>query len=284
MDSPQTPLHPAPDQEISELPKSQLASDNLDLNPGLEDELSDEDASLQSGEGTLEVKDEEMRDSNLEVASWTANFDDAFEVERQKVFKNPHPDVTGSQQSKLVAYLDQELLQIQRKFVKNQAYTRQDYPLKNLLEDLGQVLDVLWVLISPRHDLFGQEEYFIKIAGDLEDWIGWYTFETSGVLEKKTEVFLFELFTFFQKLDIKISLLIDGLSETKTARLKLDRTQLVRLLPIIGRLRFLLIGKLRPIRDELARLSDNSDKQAAHLLNIVDVEVGRLLEGTLERS
>lgn len=85
-------------------------------------------------------------------------------------------------------------------------------------------------------------------------------------------------------MDVRISLLVDGIEKKGDLRLKFDRTQLVRLFPIVNRLRLIIVGKLRPIRDELSRLKDLQKKEADILLNFFDVEVGRLFEGTLERS
>lgn len=279
MSAPPTPLHPAPDQEVNELPQAQLAADNLDLNPGLEDDLSGDDVSVAPLDSRENEKSEEP---SVEIALWTVPFENAYDAELLKLLNDAHPGVNSAQQSKLVAYLDHELLQVQRKFVKNQAETRKEYTLQQLLTDLAQIVDVLWVLVSPEHAFFGQEEYFIKIMGDLEDWVDWYDLSAIGT-DRTSEVLLLGLFSFFQKMDVRISLLVDGLSETNP-HLKFDRTQLVRLFPIANRLRLIIVSKLRPLRDKLARQRDSNNTYADNLLNIVDVEVGRLFEGTLERS
>lgn len=281
MSAPPTPVHPAPDQEVNELPQSQLAADNLDLNPGLEDDLSDDNVSMPSKE--VNETGNTTSEAEVEISLWTVPFEDAYDAESLQLLKKAHQAVSDVQQSKLIAYLDHELLQVQRKFVKNQAETRNGYSLQQLLADLGQIIDVLWVLVSPENDLFGQEEYFIKVLGDLEDWVGWYDLSQTTGSDRTSEVFLFQLFTFFQKMDARVSLLIDGLSKASPG-LKFDRTQLVRLFAIVSRLRLILVDKLRPLRDELARQRDLKNKQADALLNIIDVEVGRLFEGTLERS
>ncbi|KAF3992221.1 hypothetical protein FT663_01260 [Candidozyma haemuli var. vulneris] len=281
MSAPPTPLHPGPNQEVRDLPHSQLAADDLDLNPGLEDDLDDDDISIHPPSTVKEENHNGDDQVNVEVSSWTLPFEDAIGAEILKLQKNAHPSVSSGQQSKLIAYLDHELLQVQRKFVKNQAETRKEYHLQQLLQDVAQILDVLWVSISPEYSLFGQEEYFIKILGDLEDWIEWYAFDTDGG-DRNRDLFLFELFTFFQKVDVRVSLLIDGVSSKDGS--KFDRTQLVRLFPIANRLRLTIVSKLRPLRDELARQRDLANKAADISLNIIDVEVGRLFEGTLDRS
>ncbi|GBL52740.1 hypothetical_protein [Candidozyma auris] len=283
MSTPPTPIHPAPDQEVADLPHTKLDGDNLDLNPTLEDDLDDDDVSMQSTRPTEDIGDDKDN-VKVEITSWTMPFEDAYEAELLNLQQQKHPEVSIGQQSKLISYLDNEFLKVQRKFVKNQAESRHEYSLHSLLEDLSQILDVLWVSISPEHELFGQEEYFIKVLGDLEDWVDWYDLSEYDCLDRKTEIFLFGLFTFFQKVDVRISLLVDGIEKKGDLRSKFDRTQLVRLFPIVNRLRLIIVGKLRPIRDELSRLKDLQKKEANILLNFFDVEVGRLFEGTLERS
>lgn len=173
MSTPPTPIHPAPDQEVADLPHTKLDGDNLDLNPTLEDDLDDDDVSMQSTRPTEDIGDDKDN-VKVEITSWTMPFEDAYEAELLNLQQQKHPEVSIGQQSKLISYLDNEFLKVQRKFVKNQAESRHEYSLHSLLEDLSQILDVLWVLISPDHELFGQEEYFIKVLGDLEDWVDWY--------------------------------------------------------------------------------------------------------------
>ncbi|KAM3125612.1 hypothetical protein ACQ2H7_000989 [Candidozyma auris] len=226
MNTPPTPIHPAPDQEVADLPQTKLDGDNLDLNPTLEDDLDDDDVSMQSTRPTEGIGDDKDN-VKVEITSWTMPFEDAYEAELLNLQQQKHPEVSIGQQSKLISYLDNEFLKVQRKFVKNQAESRHEYSLHSLLEDLSQILDVLWVSISPEHELFGQEEYFIKVLGDLEDWVDWYDLSEYDCLDRKTEIFLFGLFTFFQKVDVRISLLVDGIEKKGDLRSKFDRTQLL---------------------------------------------------------
>ena len=75
--------------------------------------------------------------------------------------------ITSAQQSKLINYIDETLLQIQRKFIKQQTELEINYSLIQLLQELSTVISVIWVSIQQKLVLYGQIEYYIKILGDL---------------------------------------------------------------------------------------------------------------------
>lgn len=278
MESPKTPIHVAPDVEV-ELPDKPF-QDDLELNPDLEDDDDMQDIQKQSDdeEDLVDV------DTDYRIDLWTLPFDDAYEQLRAKFEESPGKEtVSESQQSKFINYIDNELLQVQRKFIKNQADEGETYPLGKLLEDVHKVLDLIWYLIDKNSRLYGQDEYFIRITGDLEDWVAYYDFGLGSEPSPQAESELFRLFNFFQSLDTRLSFLLDGFSSGK-ARIKLSATEKVRLVPIISRLRFGIVSKLDLFRLRLSNLKTTGNSAATPLLNKLDVEIGRLFEGVLDRT
>jgi len=125
----------------------------------------------------------------------------------------------------------------------------------------------------------------IKILGDLEDYIGHYLlFKDIPPISDTASKQVVDFFTFFQSLDVKLSCLIDGYIATVGERQitqKLSATQYVRLLPIVTRLRILIITKTESVK---SKLQDSADGAAIDMADILDVEVGRLFEGILDRQ
>lgn len=294
METPTTPIHVAPDVEVT-LPDEPFQDNDMELNPELDEDMEDEtveDTSVydtnvadhiknaQDGKSGPDLTDD---NSNFEVDLWTLPFEDAYHILRkQSNDRNSQPEVTESQQSKFINYVDGELLQVQRKFIKNQAETTEIYSLTQLLQDVAKILDLLWYLISTSRKLYGQDEYFIKITGDLEDWISYYLLGIEGA-GQKAEAVLFQFFNFFQSLDTRLSFLIDGY-HAGLALTKMSVTEVVRLVPIISRLRFEIVSKFDRLRAKLTHQKALGDLDADALLNKLDVEIGRLFEGVLERT
>lgn len=283
MSSPPTPPHVAPDEEVT-LPSAPFAG-TFDLNPDLDDETPE--MTPQVTVPIVEAQGNDLDESDLDdlmddvderIVLWTQPFDVAYDNLKNDLLKAQAQTISNGQQSKLVNYLDAELLQIQRKFVKNQAEIRQEYSLDQLLTDLGNVVDLLWYLLASSPS-FGQDEYFVKIMGDLDDWVSYYALPAFGV-ERVPE--LERLFTFFQKLDTRLSALFDGIP-TGESKLQLTSTEVVRLMPIVSRLRFAVVSKLDLTRAALTRSKELGNQASGELLNILDLEIGRLFEGLLER-
>ncbi|KAI3406142.2 hypothetical protein KGF56_000984 [Candida oxycetoniae] len=328
--TPMSPMHPAPNEEINplSLPTTQLENNDIDLNPDLYD---DDDKSPPSTlQNNANLAEEELKDHNeamreLEQSKQFSNadiyklhqvtlpFTESYRLFTAKfdsfppVYTSP---ITSDQQSKLIRYLDEQLLQIQRKFVKQQAETTVSYSCPRLIQDLDSVIDLLWVSIAQKQRLFGQEEYYIKILGDLEDYINHYKtlFDELWINSNVRDKFLdldrkkmIAFFKFIQKLDLQLSLLIDGydkLGKVHVAEEKNDgdisitnnngrgvaiarnlqkfsATELVRLFPIISRLRLAIIEKIDSLRK---KVTDES------IRDVLELEVSRIFEGVLERS
>lgn len=290
METPTTPIHVAPDVEVT-LPDEPFQDNDLELNPELDEDMEDENADDTNvadhingtQDGNSRTQDLTDDNSNFEVDLWTLPFEDAYQILRKQTNdRNSQPEVTESQQSKFINYVDGELLQVQRKFIKNQAETTEIYPLSQLLQDVAKVMDLLWYLISSSRKLYGQDEYYIRITGDLEDWISYYLLGIEGA-GQKAEADFFQFFNFFQSLDTRLSFLIDGY-HAGLALTKMSVTEVVRLVPIISRLRFEIVSKFDRLRAKLTHQKALGDLDADALLNKLDVEIGRLFEGVLERT
>lgn len=276
----------APDVEV-DLPDKPFQANDLELNPDLEDDddMAQDDTD-DYGQKHADSSSDDLVDvdTSLKVELWTLPFDNAYEVLTNEFYKNPaRVAITESQQSRFINYVDGELLQVQRRFIKNQAEVLEIYPIGHLLEDVRKILDLIWYLIGRDSKLYGQDEYFIRITGDLEDWIAYYLLLLGEGPSPNAEAELFKLFNFFQSLDTRVSFLIDGYT-TGQLQVKLSSTEVVRLVPIISRLRFELVSKLDPFRSRLTHLKAAGNSAATALLNKLDVEIGRLFEGVLERT
>lgn len=276
---PATPPHVQPDEEVN-LPQG-MAPVDLQLNPELDDEEDSEqtgreekDASTQpttASEPELRRADAETQMSDLDGWSvgdlWTLPFDDAYSLLKANFnLSKKHASVLLSQQSRFITYVDQQLLNIQRNFIRNQSDSAFSYTLNQLLTDLDPVIALLWHLFQETRTLFGQDEYLIKILGDLDDWTAYYTFPNSSDI-----LFYVKLFGFFQNLDTRVCFMIDG-TEENGQPLKMSATEVVRLAPIVNRLRVNVISKLDVRGGGLAKIAQ-----------MFNTEIGQLFEGLLDR-
>ena len=99
-------------------------------------------------------------------------------------------------------------------------------------------------------------------------------------------------FKFWQKIDLQLSCLIDGYNivlnngNQQTNLIKMNVTQLTRLLPIVTRLRIAIISKIDGLRMRLKKNQENNNDNDAtsNILTIFELEISRLFEGILERS
>lgn len=298
MDSPPTPLHPAPNEEVNAIPEGGLPSGtlaNLDLNPDLYDE--DTDGNNNNGEESDNIvfKREVDDDHNQEtyaIDTLTLSFDQAYELLQIEFDKSTNTErIATYQQSKLINYIDEKLLEIQRKFIKNQADTLQLYSIFQLLYDLSKVFDLIWYSVNNKSGLFGQQDYMIKLMDDLEQYVSHYKSLDDYDSLSTLNIQLLEFFTFFQKLDTRICFLIDGFRLENSEKIeRLNNTQIVRLASIISRLRILVISKLDSLRFKLTRTisgfhqeQSEEKKDYEKLRNVLEVEIGRVFEGLLER-
>lgn len=89
-----------------------------------------------------------------------------------------------------------------------------------------------------------------------------------------------------------MSFLIDGYNivlnngNQQTKLIKMNVTELTRLLPIVTRLRIAIISKIDGLRMRLKKNQENNNDNDAtsNILTIFELEISRLFEGILERS
>lgn len=331
--SPPTPIHPAPNEELTNgVPTNTLLADsNIDLNPDLYEEeemdieeatsnivdeispenLTSNDPALQPQSGNASNDDingaTTNADSDLEdveinqLHQITLPFNESYQLLKQE-FQNTltnlgQSQITSAQQSKLINYIDETLLQIQRKFIKQQTELEINYSLIQLLQELSTVISVIWVSIQQKLVLYGQIEYYIKILGDLEDYVNNFKTLFNETWSKNNNLHinmqnLVIFFKFWQKIDLQLSFLIDGYNivlnngNQQTKLIKMNVTELTRLLPIVTRLRIAIISKIDGLRMRLKKNQENNNDNDAtsNILTIFELEISRLFEGILERS
>ncbi|CUM64272.1 uncharacterized protein PRCAT00001869001 [Priceomyces carsonii] len=318
MNTPPTPMHPAPNEEIRDLPTGELSSktvEDIDLNPDLYDEtevVSEGNQTARSESGIYQNQDQVTDKSELvrgstssleevrfeEVDSFTRPFDECLELTKKSFYNNSRGQVNNKQESRLINYVDDSLLQVQRRFIKNQADVAEPYLLHELITDITRLIELIWFSIDKNGRLYGQADYLIKILGDLEDYLSYYDLfpiisllDQSPLITEYMHSTLAGFLNFFQGLDVKLSFLIDGyIMRLGSEEIeKINKTQMVRLVAIISRLRILIISKIEPFRISLFHyLKNGTDDElkleARSYLNVLDVEIGRLFEGILERS
>ncbi|AOW28661.1 hypothetical protein MG5_03131 [Candida albicans P57072] len=331
--SPPTPIHPAPNEELTNgVPTNTLLADsNIDLNPDLyeEEEMDIEEAksnivdeippeNLTSNDPALQPQTGNAFNDNINDATTNADsdledveinqlhqitlpFNESYQLLKQE-FQNTltnlgQSQITSAQQSKLINYIDETLLQIQRKFIKQQTESEINYSLIQLLQELSTVISVIWVSIQQKSVLYGQIEYYIKILGDLEDYVNNYKTLFNETWSKNNNLHinmqnLVIFFKFWQKIDLQLSFLIDGYNivlnngNQQTKLIKMNVTELTRLLPIVTRLRIAIISKIDGLRMRLKKNQENNNDNDAtsNILTIFELEISRLFEGILERS
>lgn len=331
--SPPTPIHPAPNEELTNgVPTNTLLADsNIDLNPDLyeEEEMDIEEATsnivdeispenLTSNDPALQPQTGNAFNDNINDATTNADsdledveinqlhqitlpFNESYQLLKQE-FQNTltnlgQSQITSAQQSKLINYIDETLLQIQRKFIKQQTELEINYSLIQLLQELSTVISVIWVSIQQKLVLYGQIEYYIKILGDLEDYVNNYKTLFNETWSKNNNLHinmqnLVIFFKFWQKIDLQLSFLIDGYNivlnngNQQTKLIKMNVTELTRLLPIVTRLRIAIISKIDGLRMRLKKNQENNNDNDAtsNILTIFELEISRLFEGILERS
>lgn len=238
---PKSPEHSKP-REFSE-PEQKL---NIDLNPelsesdsgdavgatgddvvdGVQKPVYEEGGFINNNQGSNNVTFDES-DDNDEYMSDVVDLRNKdtitsiFEVAYDEVAQEfQHPPLTSGQHSGFVNNTDEQLLKIQRKFVKTQSGEAY-HSLLELINGLFAALKVIWLSINPSST--SALEYFIKILNDLEDYISHYDIVP-------------EIFELCQFIDVRISFLLDkGL---------FSRTQLIRVTAIVNRLRMMIITKV----------------------------------------
>lgn len=236
--------------------------------------------------------DDDLEDIDLyPIVQLTLPFQESYALHQSHFTENPGDELTPGQQSKFVNYVDEQLLQIQRRFVKSQV-DEELYPCNALIRDLTGMVDIIWTTVRKRIELFGQVDYLIKITNDLEDYLMHYppvfaVNEKSPVLTAADKAHLMDFFNLFLSLDVKLSLLYDGYESLRGKMMKMNVTQQVRLSTIITRLRIIVTTGIDSRRMKLDKLYAGQNgkikEEAKRVIDILDVECGRLFEGLFDR-
>ncbi|CCF57503.1 hypothetical protein KAFR_0C05120 [Kazachstania africana CBS 2517] len=280
---PETPLHAQPDEhlnlnDLKELDQQDIA--DLDLNPGLEDSIPA--TPIPSGiniasKRSLDDTTNEIQFDNFEDFAPQVNIRSPFSSNTNlSSLAHTLPDLdrstrlrqlSMSQQSKFISYVDQQLLAIQRKFVQSRGLNdKLGYvTLSELLKDVKALLDFIWYsidgLVSTEHLLqfskeelnskissweqevlqkdqqtvkssdFGQTYYIMRIADDLMDYVEKFEIAPS---DRETISKLFKLFFILDRI---FKLLIVGLNANN---IKLNQTDVIRFIGIAERSRMKL--------------------------------------------
>lgn len=257
---PSSPRHPGANEEVKELPEGQLPDIGLDAGS-----QSDEDYEGPNDGGFIpQVRpepfdtnaniDENLQrhpsvdvEGNIDFPSITPTFEQAYE-DTDKQFIT-HTPITSAQQSRLINYLDDKLLAIQREFVKTVS-GELNSSLNDILQQLFPLMRMVWISITRTNNT--NIEYFIKMLTEMEDY-----FKSLKVpVDNSSGPRL--IFETIQFLDVKTSYLYD--------HQLCSSTQFVRILSLAPRLRRLLITEL----------SESSD-------TLIELECSKLFEGVLER-
>ncbi|QLG73162.1 hypothetical protein HG535_0E02460 [Zygotorulaspora mrakii] len=308
MSEPETPLHAEANQELDINTVNELEIrdiEGLDLNPDLDD--------TETGESTkfdLNTAIEPQKRNRADEEEGENMFDDYDDFKPQINISSPFASNTKlnnlqnhhqidndgpleknrrlslSQQSKFIAYCDEKLLNIQRKFVQSRGLNPQNgySGLLLLLVDFKSLIDFIWYSIEGRPNTdylltedpletsqeqyfgrestyFGQSAYLIRIADDLLDYTE--KFEMKSITLDKQIATLSKLFKLLFILDSIFSRLIDG---AVPGRVKMSVTDSVRLTSIAERTRL-----------KLPWFFENQDIHGYHY------EVSKIYEETLER-
>lgn len=291
IDTPKTPPGPNANSEIdlsgienSTIPLS--LQHELDVNSDSEDasESEDtpfEDVPLKSDNEPVDISVEGNDPSDSEASELRINCNPLGET--QPTFVNPFGSsdstrrfvsktmermpsksdpLNSSQQSHFVRYVDQELLTVQRKFIKHLSREgdQSDYPLVHLVSDLQRIVVFIWYSIGRtqappvichdnllldrysgkveipvfEHRLQAQPQYIIKIMGDMVDYLDKYDFAS-----------LQELRVFLELLAI-VDNFVATLFEQKDAMRETEKT---RIDSIVNRMRLLVIAKYDNLKD-----------------------------------
>ncbi len=308
MSEPPTPVHAGPNEQLDIDDIKELSDEDieeLDLKPDMDtDSLSEK----HQGEYVQEngaVKREHSILSNEELYGEDERSDFQPRVNINSPFSSyanlralddrarpkPQRRLSMSQQSKFIAYCDQKLMDIQRKFVQSRGLNTQNgyQGLEPLLQDVKCLVDFIWYSLdgSPNTDVllteelqsddsmgmkmnnnnmakdtyFGQSSYLIKIADDLLDYIE--KFDLKFLSGEELHQTLSKLFKLLFILDRIFSKLIDG---DIPGGKRLNATESVRVNGIAERTRM-----------KLPVIFESQDLHGYHF------EVSKVYENTLER-
>lgn len=268
MDSPATPEHPPPDGNIPDFPQD--LDDDLDLNPELYD-ASDTEEPPSTGVSQL-------------VDTFTTLTELAIDHAKLQFVTEPVV-LSGGQVSQFIMDIDAQILAVQRRFIKSQA-GELECSVFEMIDGFNPIIASIWTTVTQRNRLFGQQDYFIRILGLFEDILAHFrrpfgTVDVSRALPASVLTQMLKYFTFFQSLDVYLSIFIDGYEGPQQKRQQMSRTELVRLVPLVNRVRMVVAAQLGPFMEKLVFVEDET---YASLRQVLDIELTRVFEGVLDRT
>jgi hypothetical protein len=156
--------------------------------------------------------------------------------------------VSEQQMETFRSYLDTQLLQISRKFIRRINGSSDGYEsLGDLSSDLARIVDLIWYTVtSTTSDTRFQTDYMLRIAGDFLDYLGeWHTTEPTP--DPK------EALRLLQKLDNVFSHILDGEFGVHSTR-----TEAVRMESIAERTRVAVATLIRGWEFEVSRVYEKT--------------------------
>lgn len=244
MSEPNTPMHAGPNEHLDLDDVKELSDEDieeLDLKPDVDmDPVYEEHRNgvkreySNLFEDAMRLEGDDMDDfrPRVSIDSPFSSYADLNSLERKH---RSLRKLSMSQQSKFIAYCDQKLMDIQRKFVQSRGLNTQNgySSLEPLLRDVKSLVDFIWYSLdgSPNTDLllresddmkysttdnsgiekdthFGQSSYLIKIADDLMDYVE--KFDLKFLSEEERRQTLSKLFKLLFILDRIFAKLMDG--------------------------------------------------------------------------
>ncbi|CAR27707.1 hypothetical protein ZYGR_0N01920 [Zygosaccharomyces rouxii] len=266
MSEPETPLHAPPNEQldlsnIKELDENDMT--DLDLVSEIENPESRNSNSKPESKREF-TEDEDMYDDvddfkpRINIGSPFNSSTDMGQLGSSQNSGRPRGRLSLSQQSKFIAYLDEQLMNIQRKFVQSRGLNAENgySGLAPLLQDLKSVIDFIWYSIdgttpnteklltqdvseisvdqfeSSKSTYFGQTAYLMRVADDIMDYTEKFDLDQLDFHEKGSVVT--KLFKLLFILDHIFARLLDG---TIPGRTKMNLTDAVRMRAIAERTR-----------------------------------------------
>ncbi|KAH3677138.1 hypothetical protein WICMUC_001893 [Wickerhamomyces mucosus] len=218
--APNSPLHPEPDSEISELPKEtdfdEQELDFLDLNPDLNQRE--------------QFKQSISIDSNQLKSELPEDYKPILTPSPAPPNVIPYRKLSNTQQLKFMNYADERLMYIQRRFIQSFGLNQGIgyISLSELLQDDKNLINFIWMSINStdlallKNSLFGQTDYLIRIANDLLEYLD----KMIVTIENSKEIL-----KLISSLNDKFSYLIDGKGYSQTEMVRIngiaERTRLL---------------------------------------------------------
>ncbi|CDF90617.1 ZYBA0S07-05204g1_1 [Zygosaccharomyces bailii CLIB 213] len=268
MSEPATPRHARPNEQL-DISKIRQLDENDMMDLDLVSETENVESRPESKRSYVEDEQvyDDVDDFRPEI-NINSPFSSGTNMEQLNVSSGsgrPRGRLSLSQQSKFISYCDEQVMNVQRKFVQSRGLNIQNgySGLSPLLQDLKSVVDFIWYSIDSstpnteklllqdlselsrdqfsdsKSTYFGQTAYLIRVADDVMDYTGKFEIAQLDLAEQASV--LSKLFKLLFILDHIFARLLDGTIPGKT---KMSATDAVRLRAIAERSRTRMPGYL----------------------------------------